>query len=428
MKKPSKYNVYIRRGDISIIYNTLWCSYLICSPSISDAITHFEIDASELDSNIIDQLVDKKILIDDNIDEYEIAESILRETNEDNSKYDIIVNPTLKCNLRCWYCYESHKSNEPLTKDIVSRTIKLVRNVLDSKSVKCISLRFFGGEPLLRYNEVVSPLLSEVCKLCEREGVHFYSSMTTNGVLISASRLEFFKQHNLHDLQITLDGNRKRHNAVRYLQQKVGTYDRINSNIRDALSFGIRVSIRINISEETSLDVEDLLAEFATLDSLEKDRLSFSVHKVWQSPESVLDTVDKIVSKIRASGYKAATCFSNPVSVWETCYADKINQVIINEDGRVFKCTARDFTPSRSEGELCTDGSIEWNDLHRQRLSISPMDNESCRSCSIFPICAGGCSQKLLDHKDRTSCPAHMTLKERQDYAFRVLSEKLEDC
>ena len=41
-------------------------------------------------------------------------------------------------------------------------------------------------------------------------------------------------------------------------------------------------------------------------------------------------------------------------------------------------------------------------------------------------ICIGGCSQRLVESKDLINCPLEMTLIQKQKYAYRVLSEKLE--
>ena len=58
--------------------------------------------------------------------------------------------------------------------------------------------------------------------------------------------------------RLQLDGNRERHNKVRFTTQNNGSYDRIIQNIHDALSIGIRVSLRLNISEDTELNVREL--------------------------------------------------------------------------------------------------------------------------------------------------------------------------
>ncbi len=47
-----------------------------------------------------------------------------------------------------------------------------------------------------------------------------------------------------------------------------------------------------------------------------------------------------------------------------SCYADKINQMTVNYDGGVYKCTARDFNEKNRLGQLCDDGTVLWDKMH----------------------------------------------------------------
>ena len=47
--------------------------------------------------------------------------------------------------------------------------------------------------------------------------------------------------------------------------------------------------------------------------------------------------------------------------VRKSCYADKKNQAIINYNGDVFKCTARDFLHEKRYGYLNELGEIIWD-------------------------------------------------------------------
>lgn len=85
-------------------------------------------------------------------------------------------------------------------------------------------------------------------------------------------------------------------------------------------------------------------------------------------------------------------------TITNSCYADKLNQVTINYNGDVFKCTARDFKPSLREGYLDDDGKIIWNENFQKRMFDSRFSNTFCQSCKILPLCNGGCSQHRLEN------------------------------
>lgn len=168
------------------------------------------------------------------------------------------------------------------------------------------------------------------------------------------------------------------------------------------------------------------MKDFDNLNITKKDLLVFSVHKVWQKNSSVYDIVEEFVSEIRAFGYKCVNFFSSPNSIWSTCYADKSNHLTINPNGKVYKCTACNFSEEHIEGTLTSDRKVIWNSLHKKRLQTSPLNIKACKECSILPICIGGCSQRLTKSKNLIECPLGMTSIQKQTHAYRILSEKLE--
>ncbi|MCI1742083.1 MAG: hypothetical protein LKI18_06960 [Prevotella sp.] len=107
---------------------------------------------------------------------------------------------------------------------------------------------------------------------------------------------------------------------------------------------------------------------------LEIKFLHFSIQKVWQAGEEVYSTIDQIVRQIRDEGYDAATYFTTPSSIWETCYADKKNHLVMNPNGKIFGCTARNFSKEQVEGQLLSNGDIKWFPLHQRRRLISPLE------------------------------------------------------
>lgn len=101
-------------------------------------------------------------------------------------------------------------------------------------------------------------------------------------------------------------------------------------------------------------------------------------------------------------------------------------ELTVNPNGKIYKCTACDFSEGHLEGSLDANGHIEWTPLHEKRQLASPLNVAACQACSILPICAGGCSQRLLEHADSPGCPLNMTASAKQEYAYCVLAEKLE--
>ena len=81
---------------------------------------------------------------------------------------------------------------------------------------------------------------------------------------------------------------------------------------------------------------------------------------------------------------------------------------MINYNGDVFKCTARDFKPSHKTGSLGLGGKLKIED-EAKRSSIRFKD--VCNKCSLLPICTI-CSQTHLEAEEK--CPIQISNEEKE--------------
>lgn len=428
MKKLSLFNVFIPRSKSCIVYNTLWDTFLVVGEGQASLLQSDQVEEGNFSEELYQAFVAKKILVDTELDELSIARGIYEQVKGDPSHFEIVISPTLDCNFRCWYCYESHRDKAVISAEDLQNLSQFVSKLISGDTtIESLSIKFFGGEPLLCFDDVMQPFLSELRHLRRGSSVKVDIGITTNGYLLSHDRLLFLKEHGVNNLQITIDGNQERHNRVRFSQKGDDSYRQIIANILVALSLEYVVNLRLNISEDTALNVADLLQDFSVLSEQYKKFLVFSIHKVWQADDAVHAVISDIVQDIRSQGYQCVSYFSRPSTLRDICYADKPNHITLNPRGEIYKCTARDFTSSNVEGYLRENGAIEWTELHTLRERATPFEVEACCSCPILPICAGGCSQHLIEAKDLGNvCPLGMSQEDKQDYAYNVLNEKLE--
>jgi uncharacterized protein len=264
-------------------------------------------------------------------------------------------------------------------------------------------LSFFGGEPLLYFNKVIKNLLISVSELCAAKNVQFSSSMTTNGLLINQEMLDICKKYYLHGFQITLDGNKEQHDKVRFLSEGRGSFDKIVSNIKLAARNRLSVTVRINCSAVTMININDIMHEFDDLLVEERQFLNFDLQKVWQETENVEASMTETRFLFKENGFFVNGISGNTGSILNSCYADKRYQATINYNGEVFKCTARDFKDNSGEGRLSSNGEIVWNDKFEIRMNAK-FKNKPCMECAILPLCAGGCSQHALEANGQDYC------------------------
>lgn len=88
------------------------------------------------------------------------------------------------CNLDCEYCYVEIKKNEVDSIDGTEFTQRI--NLLEYDLIK-----FYGGEPLLKWKDI-KDIISSVFQ--KNKAIRF--SIITNGLLLTAEKLDFLKAHN----------------------------------------------------------------------------------------------------------------------------------------------------------------------------------------------------------------------------------------
>ena len=133
--------------------------------------------------------------------------------------------------------------------------------------------------------------------------------------------------------------------------------------------------------------------------------LIFDFHRVWQNDKTDdLGTV--LLEKIayfRDRGFKVSSKYAAD-NVRNPCYADKHSSAVINYNGDVFKCTARNFATADRAGFIDDDGTLRWNDGYIDGRMTAKFKNPPCLRCKILPLCNGGCSQHAMENVGRDYC------------------------
>ena len=405
--KASQFNVFFNYSGSHVGFNGFTQEYIIIEPLLYDL---FDIGSRKKDFSELKEvhegfynfLIEQGFLVDESLDEFDAVKQLSCIVDNDNSSFQLTINPTMNCNFKCWYCYETHIKDSKMDATTIAATIKLSQNIIENqRGLRHFHISFFGGEPLLYFDKVIKEILINVSSLCKERNIIFNSGMTTNGLLIDQEMLDVCKEFGLKGFQITLDGSKEQHDKVRYISEGKGSYDKITNNIKLIARNGLYVSVRINCSSETMPALNDIMKDFNDLTPEEKKYTHFDVHKVWQVEEKIEPLMNESRAFFRENGFEVRGGIYD--TVINSCYADKRNHATINYNGEVFKCTARDFVSNEKEGVLNTDGSISWNEKYEKRLN-SKFKNEPCKTCRILPICGGGCTQQALEHEGVDYC------------------------
>lgn len=391
--------------------------YYLLYNSVSDKFLGIrtKVDVNELfpdkieTSPIFHQLKAVDAILDDNLDEISIIQQRIFKCTHSEEEFRLIVNPTLACNFRCWYCYEDHVAKPVMKSSVLDRIIRYLRRLFDEPRFSVFTLSFFGGEPLIGFENVVKPLVEQVECLCKENHIYLNLSFTTNAYLLNERMFDFFQKHKAF-FQITLDGGAEYHNITRFIRLGDDTYNVILKNIKRLAELGSFVSVRINYTSENIHSVHAIVDDMNLFSDDIKKFISVDMQRVWQDrnskicqQEEVLGEELHLINRFRGVGYNcSAHVLDNTVS--NPCYADKDMQLLINYNGDVFKCTARDFHEKDRLGFLGENGVVEWDIDKLSFRNEIRFSNQYCRHCRIAPICGGGCSQIHVDKYPYSGC------------------------
>lgn len=414
--KWSNYNITHKssKGEF-IIYNYATNQVLILVPELYELIDNMKNrieDLALIHPDFYKTLSDKKFIINDNINESSFVKNMIIKNLSIHNIFHLTINPTLDCNLRCWYCYEQHTKNGYMSTETMNAIINFVNRITNDYKLRTLELCFFGGEPLLKAKQIAIPLLKEINNICIKKNKKLNLHFTSNGVLLSKSIVDELSTitQNVR-FQIAFDGDENTHNKIKFLHNKKGTYQIVLKNINYAISKGISFNIRCNYNIENIDSFKKLVNDISHLPHLDSELISFSLQKVWQSAYTrELDNKVDILKKVIDDKKLHVNIATKEIA--DFCYADYKNSIVINYNGDIYKCTARDFNKINSIGEIKNDGSINYNH-NREKLYSKLFFFKDCDSCILLPICRI-CIQARIEHKNKIYCFKNIPEEDKQ--------------
>lgn len=411
MIKYSQFNSIVSFGREYALFNSFNHKVIFLVPELKDLLEAALNEGVEKLKNyhpsFYEYLIRHEFLINETINEVEKVKLLAKNIDENENEYILTINPTMNCNFKCWYCYETHVRQSKLDEKGIQKIKKFIKKITDNPKIERFPISFFGGEPLLYFEKSVVPIIDFYIEQCVKNNIQYNIGFTTNGYLISKKFINYFNERGVKcSLQITLDGYKDDHDNVRFVNSKKGSYEMIVQNIHILLENYFPVTLRINYTDKNIHDAGRIINDFLDIPQDLKERyLSVDFHRVWQNEEGddVNSEVEDVIKAFLDNGFSVESKLSRN-TVKGSCYADKRNSVAINYNGDIYKCTARDFIKKNREGFIDEDGHLVWeNDSLNKRMNIK-FKNKPCLTCRIMPLCNGGCSQVALENLENDYC------------------------
>lgn len=421
-----------------LLYSTVTGQFVIINETVYKEI----VSGSEEHSKHAERLRQLGFSVD--CDEQQLLENNRKKTIQNLNLQPVtnyVITPTMNCNARCAYCFESGSHHDDMSMDVAKNVVNFI--VTHHKGAP-IAIHWFGGEPLMR-TDIIDYISNEL----HARNVKFVSKITSNGYLIDKEVLnKALKKWNVQIIQITLDDVEKQYDAIKqYVDvSSVSPFQRVLGNIELCLKHNLPVRIRINYNPVDIDKVKDIMCY--VLDCFDNHPLlSFHPQAIFSDDETIpgisgsfstLHTHPFMRLRQYEQECNARRDKNNPVHAGSTYLKqfipwcnyrvtantarpyDKIlkkyyllpipihcagicdNSVAIDSHGDIFVCQRLLGQSVEYASGNVVDGIVR-NDMY-QYYQSSTLTQKKCHHCVLLPVCQGGCKFKHYKYKTNQGC------------------------
>lgn len=365
------------------------------------------------------------------------------------------LNVTQRCNLKCKYCFVCQQPKE-ITYEVAQDAAKfLARNAFADGRMP--SINFFGGEPMLRYKDIIKPLTEWIRDVY---GDNYALSLTTNGTLLNEEIMEFFDKNDVGML-FSIDGDKKTQDINRPYHSGKGSFDKLEKVIDLVLKYHPNMTFRATIDPPTHKELFNNYL-FAISKGYKNSFFIPNIFSTWS--ENELKELDRELDKICDYYIEELKAGRAPMSFnhFEEARAAikkiaRLKDGEFREDGKgklasgrcglgasrfaaigvtgnIFSC--QEMTENPDVGDKFKMGNIYSGVDDEKRLEIANSfdsqnvvcsKSEYCDDCVKRRICDGGCSiNNYFKNRDLHIVDYVMCWYERKciEKAYRIMLEE----
>lgn len=350
--------------------------------------------------------------------------------------YTIILEINQKCNLSCKYCYLGEISGSTMAYETAVKSIDMAyRNVKHHRDNK-LWFHFVGGEALLDFKQL-QKMVSYIRDKNKSEQKELIFSLTTNATLLNKEIVDWLVNNDFI-VKISIDGDKETNDRNRISKNSTSVYDNIIKNWPYIKEYEEKSNKYVQVTnvvtknnyqdyfkslkylvEELGVKVLDTALDLTV--SWEEEELDSIMEGIRQSYVFYLDSLKNhrefywnYINELKQAGQRKKQFY--------TCGAGLITHYV-RTDGSLFACSAcldKEFSLGDTDQGLYPD-KIEF------LKDISGIQNESCRSCSIYEYCgARACLMSNLASNQDINKP-NKTLCRLEQFKYGFFEEVKEE-
>lgn len=434
--KLSRYNILRQYDDATIFFNAVTCALAVVDEDflrVLDDVKNNSFDEKNYDAQLIADMKASGCLVEDDVDELERLEFYRNLDKYDMMSLSLTIAPTLDCNFRCKYCYETHPKGK-MSEETQAALVKFVESRLEH--AKLFSVMWYGGEPLLA-KEIVWSLSEKFLELCEKFSVKYEAFIVTNASLLEDSDVELFKRYKIQFAQVTIDGVKEIHDKRRRSVTGESTFDKLIDRVNLLLNNGLKVVVRVNVDKENLDRIDELLDVLAErIARREELSISFgqvlpltdvcrSIESDCYSGAQFADIMLPLYEKVSERGFTMSKMAAYPSPRVNSCCADFVNSFVVDKTGELYRCWNHVGDLKYSSGNVKDGDNLTLERNYLSWIQWNPIRHPKCRDCKCLPICMGGCPDLMRNSDDGQ--PVCGTVKYNLEKILNHYCEQLKD-
>lgn len=342
-------------------------------------------------------------------DEYSAINSFKYNPNIHSKPTNMLLGLTNRCNLNCSYCFVS-QNEQDMSLEIAEQALQWLKSNNENNE-ELPTVGFFGGEPLLKFNDIIKPLVEKYSK-------EFNWSITTNGILLNEDIVDFLYKYDIIPL-LSFDGVPEVQN-----KQRSNSFNTILKNIPYLLLRFPNITMRATVTKDsipylydTVLMAEELgfkhiffcenafenwekNLEPILLDQFNKIGLHIYKNLINNKPTIKVDPIQRIFKSLTLA-QKNNLFFNNEIL---RCGLGTTSCAITPE-GKIIPCQEKISTPNTILGDIQNGIDIQ---IHKNYLInyFNKVNNIKCDK---------GCNTK-----DRLICLSHLCPSRLEDLNYNI--------
>ena len=401
--KASKYNVAIEKDNKKgvLIANTYSSKTSWIPKEVYDGLYASEVVCERF----VDwELIEKGIIVPYEVDEYDklTYEATKINHSKKSNNLQLVIAPTMACNYKCVYCFEHNRDllcAEYMSDETIEDTVKFIKRMVNKyKEVKRISIKWFGGEPLLHIDAIEKLANSIKYDFANEDGIELYQFIITNGRLLTREIAERLANIGIKRAQITIDGMPETYAKMKGCKES--DFYTVVENIKNTQDL-INISVRVNVADYNKDEVKQLA------DYLDEQGIKTGFYTAWvqQYTKEATDT-----TSVNADDYNKiyhdTTCYINDEkkNLYSNvgypnrsygCEACRENHWCITPDGSLYCCE------HLLGSEMYKIGNVK-DGVEPYTLSdiwMKPNIPKECKDCEMLPRCMINCiTDRDIEH------------------------------